>query len=96
MNWIEYEKLAPEVDRVLTKFFGNISHVNAVAFVWEDWIELQENLKASTIKFRLNLHPSPEHPFDDLSELLQPSQIPSEIKGGFMELSFGTFRDESQ
>jgi hypothetical protein len=93
-DWLQYENLAPEVDRVIRNFFRNISHVNAVVFVWEEWIELQENLRASIIKFKLNLHPSPQYSFDNLNELLLPTQIPSRTKGGFMELSFGKFNDE--
>lgn len=90
-NWIQYEKLAPEVSRAIRNFFHNISHVNGVVFIWEEWIELQGDLRASTLKFRIDLHPSPQNPLDNLNELLLPKQITLSAKGALMELSFGKF-----
>ena len=93
-NWIKYKNLAPDVDKVLRNFFNKISHVNAVVFVWEEWISLKNNLKASTLKYRLNPNPLPKYPLDKLNELLSARQLPSETKGALMELSFGEFSDE--
>jgi hypothetical protein len=93
-DWLQSENLAREVDRVIRNFFRNVSHVNAVVVVWEEWIELQDNRRGSTLKFRLHLHPSPQHSCDNLNELLLPTEIPLRTKGSFMTLSFGEFSDE--
>lgn len=90
-SWREYEKLAPEVNRTTRNFFRNVSHINAIVFIWEEWFELEGNGRMSALKFKIDLHPSPQHPFDNLTELLIPAQIPSSIKSTFLELSFGKF-----
>lgn len=65
--------------------------MNGVVFIWEEWIELQGDLRASTLKFRIDLHPTPQNPLDNLNELLLPKQITLSAKGALTELSFGKF-----
>jgi hypothetical protein len=93
-NWIRYENLAPEVNKVIHNYFRNIFHVNCVVFVWEEWIELQGNRRVSTLKSKLVLHPSPQYPLANLNELILSTQINSSSKGTFVELSFGKFTDK--
>lgn len=95
-DWLKYEKLAQEVSKVIDDYFQKVSHVNAVVFFWEDWFELQGGLKISTIQVRINLHPSPQNPVDNLNDLflpLLPAQSSSNPKGSLLEFSFGKFSD---
>lgn len=95
-DWIQYEKLMPEINKVINDYFQKVSHVNAVVFFWEDWFELQGGLKISTILIRPYLHPSPQNPLDELSDLFLPPfpvQIPLNSKGSLLEFSFGKFSD---
>jgi hypothetical protein len=93
-DWLSYQQLEPEVATTLRNFFRNVSHVNAVVFIWEEWFELQNGLRASTLKYKLTLHPSPEHPIENLDGLLLDRQIPPAAKGTFLQLSFGKFSDQ--
>lgn len=95
-DWLKYEKLAPEVSKVISDYFQKVYHVNAVVFFWEDWFDFQGGLKISTIQVKVNLHHSPQYPVDNLNDLflpLLPTQITSNPKGSLLEFSFGMFYD---
>jgi hypothetical protein len=95
-NWIQYKNLAPELSRTLNNFFRNVSHVNSIILVWEEWSKLQGNRALSTVKFRFESHPSPQYPIENLNDLLLPGKIPSSTNGTFVELAFGKFIDDSE
>jgi len=95
-DWVEYENLAQEVDRVLRNFFRNVVHINAVVLIWEEWIRLPGNLKASVLKYRPYLHPTPQHDLGDFdidNELMTPQNFQILPTSSFIKLSFGTFGD---
>ena len=90
-SWIQYENLANEINKIIHNFFLNVPNINGVIFIWEEWIDLQKDFRASTLKYKLELNQLPTDPINNLNNLLLPMKIPSDIKDTFMELSFRKF-----
>lgn len=93
-KWITDTDFVSRIDRVIFNYFRNVLHVNAVVFVWEEWVNASGNRKANLQKFRLMLHPSPKYPLNDLDkQLIIPMNNYPQTIGTFMSLSFGRFVD---
>lgn len=92
-DWLKNDNLIQEIGKIMQNFFQDVRHINAVVFIWEDWLDLPDSRKVSTIQFKLNLHPSPQYPLEDLNDLFLPAQILPPTRGSYLELSFGRFSD---
>lgn len=94
-EWVADDGFADEVRSVLEGFFRNTGRVNAVVFVWEEWLDLGDGALARAQKFRIELNPNPACPLDALATIL-PALIEFHVDdAAHFRLSFGDFGPHS-
>ncbi len=95
-HWTKHEDITPKLNKMLRIFFRNKdnTHIKAIVFVWEEYIELRDKRMVYILKNKPNLHPTSGNLYL-LNELIttQNLTVPFTTTGSAMKLSFGIFRD---
>ncbi len=90
-NWTKDVEFVSRTDEVIADFFRNVSRVNAVIFVWEEWVTLEDNRRLWVLKFRPSFNLSPKYSIKGLDRLIKDFGDMPTTENSFMSLSFGEF-----